>query len=494
MSQELIKTLGELKKSGYKFLSIKDELRENLISKLKKKEPIFEGIFGYEETVIPEIERAILSRHNILFLGLRGQAKTKMARQLVNLLNEYIPVVAGSPLNDDPMQPISNFSKKLIADLGDKTPIGWIHRSERFAEKLATPDVSVADLIGDLDPIKAANLKLSFADENVIHYGLIPRSNRFIFVINELPDLQARLQVALFNILQEGDVQIRGFNLRIPLDLQFVFTANPEDYTNRGSIVTPLKDRIGSQILTHYPKSIESSKQITQDQAKLDKEQQDIEVPEILKTLIEQIAVEARTSEFVDSKSGVSARLTISAYESLISAAELRFLKNNLPYSFARISDLYSAIPAINGKIELVYEGEQEGPAVIAQNLISLAIRNLFIQLFPDPAKLKRKKEVSEYSNIINWFSQNNMLDLLDKENDKVYTSALRIVDGLEELVETYFPKAKGAEKLNLMEFTLHGLAEHSLISKNKLVGGTSFKDLFGTLMNQNFDFEKGGN
>lgn len=494
MSQPTIKTLGELKKSGYKFLSIKDELRENLIKKLKTKESVFDGIFGYEETVIPELERAVLSRHNILFLGLRGQAKTKMARKLVNLLDEYIPVVSGSPLNDDPMQPVSNFAKSLIEKEGDKTPITWIHRRDRFAEKLATPDVSVADLIGDLDPIKAANLKLSFSDENVIHYGLIPRSNRFIFVINELPDLQARLQVALFNILQEGDVQIRGFNLRIPLDMQFVFTANPEDYTNRGSIVTPLKDRIGSQILTHYPKSIEHSKQITQDQAKLNDHQKKIEVAEILKNLIEQIAVEARGSEFVDAKSGVSARLTISAYESLVSAAELRFLKNNLPYSFARISDLYSAIPAINGKIELVYEGEQEGPAVIAQNLISLAIRNTFLQLFPDPAKLKRKKDASDYSGIINWFSQNNILDLLDHENDKVYQSALNVVDGLEELVKKYHPNARNSEKYLLMEFALHGLAEHSLLSKNKLTDGISFKDLFGSLLNQNLNFDQGSN
>lgn len=494
MSQPTIKTLGELKKSGYKFSSIKDELRENLIKKLKNKEAIFDGIFGYEETVIPELERAVLSRHNILFLGLRGQAKTKMARQLVNLLDEYIPVVAGSPLNDDPMQPVSNFAKNLIAKEGDATPIQWIHRNDRFAEKLATPDVSVADLIGDLDPIKAANLKLSFSDENVIHYGMIPRSNRFIFVINELPDLQARLQVALFNILQEGDVQIRGFNLRIPLDMQFVFTANPEDYTNRGSIVTPLKDRIGSQILTHYPKSIEHSKQITQDQARLNDQQKKIEVPEILKNLIEQIAVEARMSEFVDAKSGVSARLTISAYESLVSAAELRFLKNNLPYSFTRISDLYSAIPAINGKIELVYEGEQEGPAVIAQNLISLAIRNTFLQLFPDPAKLKRKKDSSDYSGIINWFSQNNMLDLLDNENDKVYQSALTVVDGLEDLVKKYHPNARNPEKYLLMEFALHGLSEHSLLSKSKLTNGVTFKDLFGSLLNQNLNFDQGTN
>jgi magnesium chelatase subunit I len=485
MAKPTITNLAELKKSGYKYLSIKEELRNNLIHKLQNKEAIFDGIFGYEETVIPEIERAILSSHNILFLGLRGQAKTKMARQLVNLLDEYIPIVDGSTLNDDPLQPISNFAKKLIAEKGDQTPIAWIHRSNRFAEKLATPDVSVADLIGDLDPIKAANMKLSLADENVIHYGIIPRSNRFIFVINELPDLQARLQVSLFNILQEGDIQIRGFNLRIPLDMQFVFTANPEDYTNRGSIVTPLKDRIGSQILTHYPKDIENSKKITKDQAKLSIAQKHIEVPELLKTLVEQIAVEARQSEFVDAKSGVSARLTISVFESLISAAELRFLKHNAKYSFARISDIYAATPAINGKVELVYEGEQEGPAIIAQNLISMAIRNLFIQFFPDPAKLKRKKENSEYATIINWFSQSNILDLLDHENDKVYTSALSVVDGLEELVSKYQPHLKGNDKFVMMEFALHGMAEHSLLSKNKLISGISFKDLFGSLLNQ---------
>jgi len=490
MNVASIQTLGELKKSNYTFKTIKDELRDNLIARLKNNQTVFEGIFGYEESVVPEVQRAILCRHNILFLGLRGQAKTKMARQLVNLLDEYIPVVSGSPLNDDPLLPVSNFAKSLIAVSGDATPISWVHRSDRFAEKLATPDVSVADLIGDMDPIKAANLKLSFADEQVIHYGLIPRSNRFIFVINELPDLQARLQVALFNILQEGDVQIRGFNLRIPLDLQFVFTANPEDYTNRGSIVTPLKDRIGSQILTHYPRNIEDARRITQDQARLNSDQKKIQVGGLLQELVEQIAIEARTSEFVDAKSGVSARLTISAYESLVSAAELRFLKNDLPYTYARIGDLYSAVPAINGKVELVYEGEQEGPAVIAQNLISLAIRNLFLQYFPDPAKLKRKKENSDYSAISSWFSQGNMIDLLENENDKVYESALKVIDGLSELVERYQPGMKGYEKYLLMEFALHGMAEHSLLSKNKLAAGISFRDLFGTLLNQGFSPE----
>jgi magnesium chelatase subunit I len=476
-------TLRELKKSGYKSRGIREELRENLIGRLKKNEPVFEGIFGYEDTVIPELQRAILSKHNILFLGLRGQAKTKMARQLVNLLDEEIPVVAGSPLNDDPLRPVSNFSKSLLAEKGDQTPIEWINRNDRFAEKLATPDVSVADLLGDLDPIKAANLKLSFADEKVIHYGLIPRSNRFIFVINELPDLQARLQVALFNILQEGDVQIRGFNLRIPLDLLFVFTANPEDYTNRGSIVTPLKDRIGSQILTHYPRSVEESKKITRDQAKIDEGQKKIEVPEILSTLVEQIAVEARESEFVDSKSGVSARLTISAYESLVSCAELRFLKNDQPYTFARVSDLYGAVPAINGKIELVYEGEQEGAAVIAHNLISKAIRTVFAQQFFDPSKLKKKTENAEHSAITEWFSQNGQLDLNESANDKVYSAALSLVEGLEELVNKYHPKLKQHHKLVMMEFVLHGLAEHSLIGKTRLTDGMSFKDLFGSLL-----------
>src|SRR6476659_3108307 len=305
-----IKTLGELKASGYKSKGIKEELRQNLIRKLKDNEITFPGIIGYEETVIPDVERALLSRHNILFLGLRGQAKTRMARQMIELLDEYIPVISGSDINDDPIAPISKFGQDQIAIYGDETPIHWVHRSERYGEKLATPDVSVADLIGDIDPIKAANLKLSFADEKVIHYGIIPRSNRSIFVINELPDLQARIQVALFNILQEGDIQIRGFKLRMPLDILFVFTANPEDYTNRGSIVTPLKDRIESQILTHYPKDIDTSLEITEQEAHvLDDQKSKITLSDLVKRLIEQVAFEARSNEYVDKKSGVSARL-----------------------------------------------------------------------------------------------------------------------------------------------------------------------------------------
>ncbi|MBU3714822.1 MAG: magnesium chelatase, partial [Ferruginibacter sp.] len=336
-----IKTLGELKKYGWISKSIKDEIRDNLIKKLASDENPFPGILGYEDTVIPDTERALLSKHNILFLGLRGQAKTRMARQMTELLDEYIPVVTGSEINDDPLNPVSNFAIALIKEKGDETPITWMHRSERYGEKLATPDVSIADLIGDIDPIKAANLKLSFADERVIHYGIIPRSNRSIFVINELPDLQARIQVSLFNILEEGDLQIRGFKVRLPLDILFIFTANPEDYTNRGSIVTPLKDRIQSQILTHYPKSIETSLSITEQEANSIKAQKEkVEISDLIKRLIEQVAFEARGSEFVDKKSGVSARLTISAIENALSAAERRCIINNETKTQVWISDL----------------------------------------------------------------------------------------------------------------------------------------------------------
>src|SRR3989337_2666764 len=346
-----ITTFGELKRTGYKSKSIKDELRDNLIRFLKKNENPFEGIIGYEETVIPDIQTAILSRHNIILLGLRGQAKTKIARMLINLLDEFIPVVAGSELNDDPLHPLSRYSKDMIAENGDDTKIEWHHRSERYAEKLATPDVSVADLIGDVDPIKAAALKLPYSDERVIHFGLIPRSHRSIFVINELPDLQARIQVALFNILQESDIQIRGFKVRLPLDIQFVFTANPEDYTNRGSIVTPLKDRIDSQILNHYPKSIGVGKRITKQEARIKEEQRGlVTTNEIVHDLVEQVAFEARGSEFVDKKSGVSARLTISAFENAVSAAERRAIINNEKQTQVCIEDLAGIIPSITRK------------------------------------------------------------------------------------------------------------------------------------------------
>ncbi|MBL7765975.1 MAG: magnesium chelatase [Chitinophagaceae bacterium] len=483
MDHKHIHTLGELKSAGYTSRSVKDELRENLIQKIRSNENVFKGIIGFEDTVIPEIERAILSRHNINLLGLRGQAKTRIARQMTELLDEYIPAVTGSELNDDPLSPISSFAKQKIAELQDETPIHWIHRSERYVEKLATPDVSMPDLIGDVDPIKAANLKLSYADERVIHYGIIPRSNRCIFVINELPDLQARIQVALFNILQEGDIQIRGFKIRIPLDIQFIFTANPEDYTNRGSIVTPLKDRIGSQILTHYPKNIELSKQITAQEAKLSASQKEsVSVGDLVSTILEQIAFEARESEYVDAKSGVSARLTISAYENLVSTAERRMLLNNEVKTDARIGDLQGVIPAVNGKIELVYEGEQEGAGIVAQHLLSKAIRNVFLQYFPDPSKLKRKKEINPYHSVVQWFSQGHVLDLMLLQTEEEYRKNLSLVKGLDELVESYVPKLNPTDKLIMMEFVLFGMAEHSLIGKNSLVKGMQFQDILGSM------------
>ncbi len=478
------KTLGELKASNYSSLSVKDELRKNLIHQLQNKEAGFEGILGYDETVIPELQTAILSRHNILLLGLRGQAKTKIARLLVNLLDEYIPYVAGSEIYDDPLNPISWFAKNEIREKGDDTPILWQHRSDRYTEKLATPDVTVADLIGDIDPIKAATLKLTYNDERVIHFGLIPRAHRSIFVINELPDLQARIQVALFNMLQEKDIQIRGFKLRLPLDIQFVFTANPEDYTNRGSIVTPLKDRIESQILTHYPRSIEISRKITFQEARLTPEQHLIEADGLVKDLVEQVAFEARKSEFIDQKSGVSARLTISAYENLISNAERRMLINKEQSTFVRLSDLSGIIPAVTGKIELVYEGELEGPAKVAHTLIGKAIKQLFARYFPDPERAKKSRNANPYTKITEWFTEGNTIEIADDLNFKQYQQALMAVDGLYELVQKFHPKLSENQTLLLMEFVLHGLAEFSQVSKNYLHGGFGFADMFESLFN----------
>ncbi len=478
-----IHTLGELKRSGYQARSIKDELRNNLICALKKGTNPFEGIIGYQETVIPDIQTAILSRHNIILLGLRGQAKTKIARLLINLLDEYIPIIAGSELNDDPLQPLSRIAKDLINMHGNDTKVDWIHRSERYSEKLATPDVSVADLIGDVDPIKAASLKLPYSDERVIHFGLIPRSHRSIFVINELPDLQARIQVALFNILQENDIQIRGFKIRLPLDIQFVFTANPEDYTNRGSIVTPLKDRIDSQILTHYPKSTKVSRQITAQESMLTKEQKEsIKENELLNDLVEQIAFEARQSEYIDAKSGVSARLTISAYENLISTAERRMIINNEAEAHLRISDLYGVIPSITGKIELVYEGEQEGPSKVAHILISKSIRALFENYFPSPDKIKKNQQSNPYQPVINWFNKGNIVDILNNVSEKEYEKALNSIPGLKDLVNKYHPNQNGNYQLLLMEFILHGLAEYSMLSKFRLELGLQFKDMLSSM------------
>jgi magnesium chelatase subunit I len=494
MDIKRINTIRELKEAGYTSKSIKEEIRQNLIKKLKSKENTFSGIVGYEDSVIPDVERALLSKHNILFLGLRGQAKTRMARQMTALLDDYIPVVAGSDINDDPLKPLSKYARDLISEKGDDTPIEWMHRSQRYGEKLATPDVSVADLIGDIDPIKAANLRLSFADERVIHYGIIPKSNRSIFVINELPDLQARIQVALFNILEEGDVQIRGFKLRLPLDILFVFTANPEDYTNRGSIVTPLKDRIESQILTHYPKTLEDALSITEQEADIEADQKEkVSVSDLIKRLIEQVAFEARSSEFVDKKSGVSARLTISAFENAVSAAERRAILHSEKNTQVWLSDLVGIIPSITGKIELVYEGEQEGPYQVAMNLLDRSIRSQFIQYFPNPETLKKrsksKGETPEvvdnpYRSIINWFDKGNHVNLLFATSDREKINQLYQVDGLHALIKKSFSHANEKEAALLMEFVLHGLSAYSLISKKIMETSIEFKDLMGSMLN----------
>ena len=429
-------TFKELKNSGYIDRSINEEIQANLIKKIKAREPVFEGLWGYEDTVVPQLKKAILAGHHINLLGLRGQAKTRIARSMIHLLDEYMPIVKGSEINDSPFQPISKFARDLIEELGDETPISWVHRNNRFFEKLATPDVNVADLIGDIDPIKAATLKLPYSDERVLHYGMIPRANRSIFVLNELPDLQARIQVSLFNILQEGDIQIRGFQLRMPLDIQFVFTANPEDYTNRGSIVTPLKDRIGSQIFTHYPKTIALAKQITEQEAAIsndDKSQ--IQIPDLAKNLLEEVAFAARESEYVDAKSGVSARLTISAMENLVAAAKLRLIETDSIQTTVRLVDFISIIPSITGKIELVYEGEQEGADYVAKMLIDKAVMTQFESLFPRISKLEKEGIKTPYTDLIKWFNK-NQLELNYSDTDEEFFTKLDAVKPLATIIE----------------------------------------------------------
>ncbi len=477
-------TLGALKKSSYTSQSIKEELALNLRNKLKNKENVFEGIWGYENTVIPELERAILSKHNINLLGLRGQAKTRLARQMVSLLNEWIPVVEGSEINDDPLNPISIYAKEIIEELGDKTPINWLHRSDRYFEKLATPDVTIADLIGDVDPIKAANLKLSYDNEKVIHFGMIPRAHRCIFVINELPDLQARIQVSLFNILQEGDLQIRGFKLRMPLDLQFVFTANPEDYTNRGSIITPLKDRIGSQILTHYPYDITISKSITQQETNLDEVQEKlVYVPELAKDLLEYIVFQARESEYIDQKSGISARMSITAYQNLVSTADRRALIGGAKKTSVRLNDFMGIIPSITGKVELVYEGEQEGADIVAYRLINNGIKEIFPDLFPAIEKLEKEGEKTPYDELLQWFFEESEITILDESSEKEYKEVLNDIKPLENLINKYQPTTSKEDRPFLKELILWALVEYKKLNKSKLEDGYSFKDTLSNVL-----------
>ena len=466
MKEEI--TFKELKNSGYKERTINEEIQTNLIERIKTKQPVFEGLYGYENTVVPQLKKAILAGHHINLLGLRGQAKTKIARSMVDLLDEYMPIVKGSEINDSPFHPISKYARDLITEKGDETPISWVHQSNRFFEKLATPDVNVSDLIGDIDPIKAATLKLPYSDERVLHYGMIPRANRCIFVLNELPDLQARIQVSLFNILQEGDIQIRGFQLRMPLDIQFIFTANPEDYTNRGSIVTPLKDRIGSQIFTHYPKSIALSREITEQEARISTEDKlAIQVPDLAKDLLEEVAFVARNSEYVDAKSGVSARLTISAMENLIAAAKLRLIETESETTTIRLVDFMSIIPSITGKIELVYEGEQEGADEVAKILIDNAVMVQFEKLFPSIPKLEKEGLETPYSDVIYWF-ENNFIELNYTDTDSEFQANLKNVKPVLTFIEEYAPQLNELNKTFCMELVLWGLSISNKLDKSE--------------------------
>ena len=486
MDYTSIKTLGQLKASGYTTQSVKDEIRTNLMSWIREGKSL-PGIIGYEDSVIPQLESALLAKHNVLFLGLRGQAKTRIARSITQLMDEQIPVIEGSSLREDPFHPITKESIDQADKLGDDLPIVWQKRSERYGEKLATPDVSIADLIGDLDPIKASNLGVSFDDPQAIHFGLIPRAHRGIFVINELPDLQPRIQVGLFNILQEEDIQIRGFNLRLPLDILCVFTANPEDYTNRGSIVTPLKDRIESQIVTHYPKSIAIGRAITDQEVRLSKEQEkQVHMPDAMKNLIERIAFVARESEFIDEKSGVSARLTIALRELTIAAAERRALQYQSNHTACRIQDLYTALPAMLGKVELVYEGEQEGAQAVALKIVSEAIRLEFMEHFdlPNKASADGKNYHKQFNEVVQFFSDGKEIELPRNISDEDLRGALVELDGLLEIASTVEEYDKAPTFW--LEFVLHGMAEHSLISKDFMTEGHVFGDLLQDMLSQN--------
>ncbi len=506
-------SLGELKTAGYRPRSVREELRENLIAKLKSGETLFPGILGYERTVLPALVNALLARHDIILLGLRGQAKTRILRSLVSFLDEWMPVLAGSPLNESPFQPFTLYGRRMAAGAGDDLPVEWIHREERYREKLATPDVTIADLIGDVDPVKAATLKKSFADEEVIHYGIIPRTNRGIFAINELPDLQPRIQVGLLNILEERDLQIRGFPVRIPLDILMVFSANPEDYTNRGNIITPLKDRIASQILTHYPTTVSVAAAITEQESWTERPLDGVTVllPETVKLLLEEIAFVARRSELIDQSSGVSARMPISARELLVSNLEKRALKTGEKVVAPRLVDLFATLPAITGKMEMVFEGEQQGAEIVAKKLIGDAVKALFEATFPSvngpraraerarrsrndfeeeepgPIALEKLQErraaekpapAGPYDRIVGHFTKETKVVLSDETPFSEHLKTLESVDGLAEFVQQHAKPRDHFERALLMELVLEGLVQSLRIAREDLDSTVTYAEL----------------
>ncbi len=474
-------TLGALRASGYQSRTVRQELRDNLMARLRAQEPVFPGVIGFDRTVIPQIQNAILGGHDFILLGLRGQAKTRILRSLSALLDPWLPAIAGSPLNEDPMAPMTSWGRAQVEAHGDDLPIEWIPREDRYREKLATPDVTVSDLIGDIDPLKAANRRLELDDPEVIQYGIIPRTNRGIFAINELPDLQARIQVALLNLLEEGDIQIRSFPMRLPLDMLLVFSANPEDYTNRGSIITPLRDRIASQILTHYPRTVEDALAITDQEAWIDREGPvAVRVPAALRRCIEEVAFRARESGLVDQNSGISARMTIALYENVVSNAERRALLTGAKEATVRASDLYTAIPAITGKVELVYEGEREGSRKVAQQLVGQAIHEVFgSQLEGAVPAQDQEGEVPELQPILAWFGEKNSVDLSDELADGSLYDALRAIPGLEEAAQKFLKPQDTAESASAMEFLLEGLHQASLLTREDLVTGSIYRDSF---------------
>ncbi len=480
------KTISELRKSGYKVIFIKQEIRKNLIEKIKNGETLFSEIIGYDDTVIPALCNAILSYHDLVLLGLRGQAKTRILRLLPTLLDEYIPIVKGCEINDNPYQPVCNACNEKVKEQGDEVEIEWLHRDDRYGEKLATPDVTIADLIGDIDPIKAASQKLHYAHEGVIHFGIIPRTNRGIFAINELPDLQPRIQVGLLNIMQEKDIQIRGFPIRIPLDIMIVYSANPEDYTNRGSIITPLKDRIGSQILTHYPRNLDDGIKITAQEAWQNRDSgREVHVPYLFREIIEQVAAEARKSEFVDHNSGVSVRMTVTSLENLISNAERRAIKNDENLITPRICDLYATLPSITGKIELVYEGEQEGEINVSKALIGKAVKTIFKKCFSDPLAATKRGEQT-YTEVVDWFKDNRAVEISDNMTTEKYLTELKKVKGLKDLTIRFMKLKKAVNNGELgaaMEFVLDGLHQNSMLSKDIVDSKTSYKDMLDTML-----------
>ena len=490
------RTVGELKRIGWSGVPVKEEMRRNLVRRLQKKEPLFPGIVGYDRTVVPAIVNAVLARHDFILLGLRGQAKSRILRGLTGFLDESMPVVEGCDINDDPLAPICRRCRRLAKEKGDGLAVAWIGRDERYREKLATPDVTMADLIGDVDPIKAANERRSLSDEEVIHYGIVPRTNRGIFAINELPDLQTRIQVGLLNIMEERDIQIRGFPVRLPIDVCIVYSANPEDYTNRGTIITPLKDRIDSQILTHYPASIEDAMAITTQEAWTSRAGGPaVRMPALLRELVEGVAFAARKSEFVDQSSGVSARLPIAAIEDVVSNAERRALLNGEASSLPRVCDLYAALPAVTGKIELVYEGEQEGVVAVGRRILGTAVQELFAKYFPNGAKPEAARprastkaaargskdtavDETIYKAALDWFAKGNAVELTDTMTTAEYGKALARVDGLRELAVKHLKPADEEETALAMEFVLEGLHQNSLVAREEMGAKVSYRDM----------------